>query len=357
MPHCAAFGCNFQSKGNKGSEVSLHSFPKEPKLRILWEDSVEEDELLKDPRLFSRHFSSNEFEAFHRPQLMKELAGASGYKRRLKPDSVPTIFSHKKTKRPRVTSENRVKSRERREALDTYLGQPASPLTAAPNNSQHDCEPALEEVNTATWPSTLLTSVSVQCLPIVCDASTQTEISMSDAAVQYEANANVHVSAADPNYSGEGDIDLDGDGDCNSEDLFSPTPDDSSVSQPQCSQSDPDFVESSSSQLTDSQMSTNTPTARVFLVFEDQLFRRCVKYGSLIAEEDVELQNEGSQLTLEVTCANSCSYRWRAQPALSGTKGAGNLLLTTSVFFSGIHFAKFEWFCCNMKLKSISEDT
>uniref|UniRef100_A0A8C6SM35 Transposase n=1 Tax=Neogobius melanostomus TaxID=47308 RepID=A0A8C6SM35_9GOBI len=294
---------------------------------------------------------------------MRELAGASGYKRRLKPDAVPTCFPHKEPKRPRVASESRIKARERREALDMYLNQPAI-VTAASDNSRYDTEPAMEEVNTAKCPSNCLTSVSVQCLPVMCDASTQTEVSMSDAAVQCEANANanVHWPVTDHNYSGKGDIDLDGDSDGNSDDLFSPTPDDASVlSQPQCSQSDSDFVDSSSSQFTESQMSITTSTGRVFLFFEDQLKQllgRCVKCGSLIAEEDViELQNEGSQLTLEFTCANSCSYRWQAQPTLSGTKGAGNLLLMTSVFFSGIHFAKFERFCCNMNLKSISEDT
>ena len=35
----------------------------------------------------------------------------------------------------------------------------------------------------------------------------------------------------------------------------------------------------------------------------------------------------------------------------------GNLLLSASVFFSGIHFAKFERFCHNMNLKTISADT
>lgn len=42
---------------------------------------------------------------------------------------------------------------------------------------------------------------------------------------------------------------------------------------------------------------------------------------------------------------------------MSGTKGQGNLLLTESVFFSGIHFAKFEHFCSNLNPKTVSEDT
>lgn len=47
-----------------------------------------------------------------------------------------------------------------------------------------------------------------------------------------------------------------------------------------------------------------------------------------------ELQNEGSQLTLELSCVNGCSSIWQSQPTLSGTKGAGNILLAASVFFN-----------------------
>ncbi len=76
MPHCAAFGCNFQSKGNKGSDVSLHCFPTDKKRRKEWEDACGQAQLPKDPRLCSRHFSPDAFEAFSRPQLLKELTGA-----------------------------------------------------------------------------------------------------------------------------------------------------------------------------------------------------------------------------------------------------------------------------------------
>ena len=46
-----------------------------------------------DPRLCSRHFSPEAFDAFSRPMLMKELTGGGNYKRRLKPDAV-LHFSH-----------------------------------------------------------------------------------------------------------------------------------------------------------------------------------------------------------------------------------------------------------------------
>lgn len=38
-------------------------------------------------------------------------------------------------------------------------------------------------------------------------------------------------------------------------------------------------------------------------------------------------------------------------------KGDGNLLLAPSIFFSGIHLSKFERFCNDINLKSLSEDT
>lgn len=43
----------------------------------------------------SVHVFPKDFESFRRPQLVKELTDASGYKRRLKPDAVPTVFPHK----------------------------------------------------------------------------------------------------------------------------------------------------------------------------------------------------------------------------------------------------------------------
>ena len=122
-------------------------------------------------------------------------------------------------------------------------------------------------------------------------------------------------------------------------------------SQPQ-TQSDSDYIVNSS----EHSFSKHTGG------FEKQLkllFQRCAKCGSLIdINHDMkEIENEGSQLTFELTCANSCTYRWRSQPSLTVTKGAGNLLLASSIFFSGIHFSKFERFCSNLNLKAISEDT
>uniref|UniRef100_A0A8C6PGB1 THAP-type domain-containing protein n=1 Tax=Nothobranchius furzeri TaxID=105023 RepID=A0A8C6PGB1_NOTFU len=95
--HCAAFGCNFQSEGNKGSDVSLHSFPTGKKRRRQWEDACGGTQLPKDPLLCSQ-------------LLSPDLTGAAGYKRRWKLNALPTIFPHKDralfSKHPSVETDN-----------------------------------------------------------------------------------------------------------------------------------------------------------------------------------------------------------------------------------------------------------
>uniref|UniRef100_A0A8C6PE97 THAP-type domain-containing protein n=1 Tax=Nothobranchius furzeri TaxID=105023 RepID=A0A8C6PE97_NOTFU len=80
MLHCAGFGCNFQSEGNKRSDVSLHSFPTGKKRRKQWEGACRRTQLPKDPRLCSQHFSPDVFEI------------------RWKVNALPTIFPHKEPK-------------------------------------------------------------------------------------------------------------------------------------------------------------------------------------------------------------------------------------------------------------------
>uniref|UniRef100_A0A672LEA0 THAP domain-containing protein 1 n=1 Tax=Sinocyclocheilus grahami TaxID=75366 RepID=A0A672LEA0_SINGR len=137
MPHCAAFGCNFQSKGNKSSDVSLHSFPSDKKRRKEWEDACGRIQLPKDPRLCSRHFSPDAFEAFSRPQLMKEL------------------------------TEIRTEKRQRQETLDAILVGCKHDTIATEGESS---SVFAEELDNS---SVSLRSVSVQCYSVMVDATTQ----------------------------------------------------------------------------------------------------------------------------------------------------------------------------------------
>ncbi|KAK7909539.1 hypothetical protein WMY93_014223 [Mugilogobius chulae] len=279
-----------------------------------------------------------------------ELTGAT-FKRRLKPDAVPTIFPPKELKRPRKTSEDRVEKRDaKEEALE-----------------EEDGDMMVQDTDTgATRQPTA--SVGVQCSPQMVDSYTQTPQMLdsstqtdppqtSEAAVQWQAadvfSSRDHIYSLNP--------ELDRHSVATSQELFTSQGNTSEMSYSQCSHSDPDFNVSSehSESMQESQTTTTAAThSRVFLVFEEQLkelLELCLKCGGLIVQEDTrELENEGSQLTLQLTCANNCTYRWQSQPRHSGTKGTGNLLLSASVFFSGI---QFERICSNMNLKSISEDT
>ena len=103
---------------------------------------------------------------------------------------------------------------------------------------------------------------------------------------------------------------------------------------------------------------SDTNKEQVFMVYEEQLkklLRFCPKCGSLIIlERTVEIQNEGSQLSLKLTCINNCDYLWQSQPRLPNIKGAGNLLLTAGIFFSGIPFSKLVPLSNLINLKSIA---
>lgn len=182
MPHCVAFGCNFQSKRNKGTDVSLHSFPHEKTRRKQWEDVCGRVQLPKDPRLCSSHFSPDAFEAFSRPRLIKELTGASGYKRRLKSNAVPTIFRYEETTGLGKASKNRAKKLIRPEMLNRFRDgckqQPASTVANmfVDDDDQSDTVSVMEETSNEAAEATTV-SVSVQCSSSETDASTQTEIS------------------------------------------------------------------------------------------------------------------------------------------------------------------------------------
>ncbi|KAJ7376154.1 hypothetical protein OS493_036628 [Desmophyllum pertusum] len=119
MPHCCAFGCNFTSKKNKNTSVTLHSFPKEPKLRKTWMNAVHRATLPKDPRLCSQHFGPDTFDDSIR--LQQNLVGHCRWKRKLKQNAIPSIFAHKPVKKPRLASEQRAARRQRQQTIEEAL--------------------------------------------------------------------------------------------------------------------------------------------------------------------------------------------------------------------------------------------
>ncbi len=133
-----------------------------------------------------------------------------------------------------------------------------------------------------------------------------------------------HIYAAVPADEGErGELVNHG---VQSQDLFFSDNEFNEGSQQQDIQSDLEYNTSSSepSQSThENQTSNDSYKNRLFVVFEEQLkklLQRCTECGFLIAMEHMkEMENEGSQLTLELTCANGCSYRWQSQPTVSSS--------------------------------------
>ena len=113
MPHCVAFGCNKQTKYRKNPSVSFHAFPKDERFRQAWIRAIGRTSLPKNPHLCSEHFEAGCYE--DRVRLEGELLGSCPWKRKLKPDAIPTMFSHKKAAPTRLTSRKRAEKKQRQE--------------------------------------------------------------------------------------------------------------------------------------------------------------------------------------------------------------------------------------------------
>lgn len=166
---CVAFGCIYPPRGEQGSDVSLHVFPKDEKLRKIWENACGRVHFPTNPRLCSRHFTPD---AFRRPKPNKDVR-APGSERTLKPEAVPTVFFCRKSLRP-IRSKN-------------DLGRSAriAPVWLTPHAILYTGTPGSDPVRP---------SVGVQCFPSTTDAATQTEDTHTvNAAVQCPEDVNCQV--------------------------------------------------------------------------------------------------------------------------------------------------------------------
>jgi len=81
----------------------------------------------------------------------------------------------------------------------------------------------------------------------------------------------------------------------------------------------------------------NPAEQRKFLVFESsimELFVRCPQPICLAKVVSLERSLSGSRLIVKTRCADRCSSMWSSQPTVK-KMGAGNLLLSAAVLFSG----------------------
>ena len=126
MVNCCVPGCTNFSR--KTVDVSYHKVPtdKDKQLQKAWILRIRRENLppLANCYVCSEHFEAECFEADH---VYQELTGQKR-KRRLKPGSVPSIFSFSASAVPskrRLTSENRLKQKQRTE-VSVYFSSAAS---------------------------------------------------------------------------------------------------------------------------------------------------------------------------------------------------------------------------------------
>lgn len=101
MVYCAAFDCNNDSRYTTG--ISYHCFPSDPSIREQWLAKISRADLVisKHSRLCSVHFTPECYER----DLKAELLGSKP-KAILKPDAIPSLFSHRPPpKKARLSSE------------------------------------------------------------------------------------------------------------------------------------------------------------------------------------------------------------------------------------------------------------
>ena len=111
MVYCAAFDCNNDSRFTTGT--SYRCFPSEPSIREQWLAKISRaySVISKCSRLCSEHFTPDCYER----DLKAELLG-SKVKAILKPNSIPSLFSHRPpSQKPRLLSERRSLEKTRQE--------------------------------------------------------------------------------------------------------------------------------------------------------------------------------------------------------------------------------------------------
>ncbi|XP_064649995.1 uncharacterized protein LOC135501685 [Lineus longissimus] len=100
----------------------------------------------------------------------------------------------------------------------------------------------------------------------------------------------------------------------------------------------------------------NAADDRKFLVFEScvvSLFRKCQKTGCAAEVSEFKRTVVGSRLVVQTKCTAGCNFTWSSQPTLN-RMGAGNLLLSAAILFSGNTYARLQDISDYLKLPILS---
>ena len=122
MPHCCAFGCNNQLKNKKEDSITFHRLPGEGRkqVRAQWITVIgrPQKNLPKHVYLCSSHFDPSCFDESANIRY-KLLVFCS--KKRLEPDAVPTMFTHKPGPKECTTSVARAAKHKRQEVKKSLI--------------------------------------------------------------------------------------------------------------------------------------------------------------------------------------------------------------------------------------------
>jgi len=95
-----------------------------------------------------------------------------------------------------------------------------------------------------------------------------------------------------------------------------------------------------------------------FVVFQSslkQLFKYCSNCGELVVDYSTQLT--GSLLSVSTTCMKGHQFKWNSQPLLTNQSPVGNLLISSSILFTGNTFNTIKNFASCLNLKLFSEKT
>ena len=112
MSWCAAYNCNSNSKKDK--DVMFFKLPSKAETKSKWIQAINRTELPNKVFVCSKHFEEKSFDASWDLQT-RLFYQDRPIKRKLVPDAVPTLFSHKKIQPQRESSVQRKVSKERQD--------------------------------------------------------------------------------------------------------------------------------------------------------------------------------------------------------------------------------------------------
>ena len=93
-----------------------------------------------------------------------------------------------------------------------------------------------------------------------------------------------------------------------------------------------------------------------YLVFHSclsQLFKYCINCREIVS--DVKYSVTGSLVSVTTTCMKGHDITWDSQPILNNHSRVGNLLLSSSILFTGSKFNAMKNFAISLNLKFLSE--